>query len=179
MLCQIHPCPLSQGPLRSVKTRSPPLFSHSHELIYTDSSKFFHIKKWKRNIHSSPSNMLPQYTTTRVTHANGGREAKSGVIISVAAQSHTQACKHQSSFWLYPKREFGSLKRYWCWYWSGGGGGTSLIPDLEEAVPRASGHCHAIFCHTQATDAVVMARQNTCNKNMFFLPILPKYYNFI
>lgn len=32
--------------------------------------------------------MLPQYTSTRVTRANGGREAKSGVIISVAAVTH-------------------------------------------------------------------------------------------
>lgn len=37
-----------------------------------------------------------------------------------------------------------------------------LIPDLEEAVPRASAYRHTIFTYTKAADTIVMTRQYTC-----------------
>lgn len=38
-----------------------------------------------------------------------------------------------------------------------------LVPDLEERIPGAGTNGHAVLGHTQARDAVVMARQNTCS----------------
>lgn len=48
----------------------------------------------------------------------------------------------------------------------GGGGvwvhgvcvGALLVPDFEETVPGSGRDGHAIFCHSQAADAVVVAR---------------------
>lgn len=149
MLCQIHPCPLSQGPLRSVKTRRVPLcfptLTNSFTLIHLN---FFPYQKMKKKYPLKPikhASSVYIYTSDPCQWWPWSKEwcyHKRGC-------SHTR--RHANTnllFWLYPKREFGSLKRYWCWYWSGGGGGTCLIPDLQEAVPRASGHCHAVFCHT-------------------------------
>ena len=31
-----------------------------------------------------------------------------------------------------------------------------LVPNFQETIPRSGSHCHSVFCHTQATDAVVM-----------------------
>ena len=36
-----------------------------------------------------------------------------------------------------------------------------LVPDLEERIPGAGTNGHAVLGHTQARNAVVMARQNT------------------
>jgi len=38
------------------------------------------------------------------------------------------------------------------------GGNDGLVPDLKEAIPRSSCHCHTIFRHTQAANAVIVAR---------------------
>lgn len=45
----------------------------------------------------------------------------------------------------------------------GGEQQASSVPDLEEAVPGACGHGHAVVGHAQAAHAVVMAGQHACN----------------
>lgn len=37
----------------------------------------------------------------------------------------------------------------------------SLVPNLEEAVPGASGNSHAICCNAQAAHPVVVARKDS------------------
>lgn len=38
----------------------------------------------------------------------------------------------------------------------------TLVPDLEEAVPRPCCHCHAIIGHTQAAHSVVVTCKDSC-----------------
>lgn len=38
----------------------------------------------------------------------------------------------------------------------------SSIPDLEEAVPGASGNSHTVCCHPEAAHSVVVARKDSC-----------------
>uniref|UniRef100_A0A8C5U664 CDCA3 protein n=1 Tax=Malurus cyaneus samueli TaxID=2593467 RepID=A0A8C5U664_9PASS len=40
----------------------------------------------------------------------------------------------------------------------------SSVPNLEEAVPGASGNSHAIRCHPQAAHSVVVARKDSCGR---------------
>jgi len=43
-----------------------------------------------------------------------------------------------------------------------------LVPDLEDAVPRSSGNCHAIFSHTETTHSVVVTRQHAYQTKQTF-----------
>lgn len=39
------------------------------------------------------------------------------------------------------------------------------VPDLKEAVPGPSAHCHAVISHTQAAHTIVMASQDSCRRD--------------
>ena len=41
-----------------------------------------------------------------------------------------------------------------------------LVPDLEEGVPRACGHSHAIISDPKAAHTVVMASKDTCEEGL-------------
>lgn len=41
---------------------------------------------------------------------------------------------------------------------------TASVPDLQEAVPGAGGHGHAVVSDAQAAHAVVMAGQHACGE---------------
>jgi len=41
------------------------------------------------------------------------------------------------------------------------GDADGLVPDLEDAVPRTSGNCHAVVGDTETAHAVVMSSQHT------------------
>lgn len=50
-----------------------------------------------------------------------------------------------------------------------GAKGVLSIPNLKEAVPRASGHSRAIFCYSQTANTVVMSSQHTCKQRHFLI----------
>jgi len=43
----------------------------------------------------------------------------------------------------------------------------TLVPDLEDTVPRPGGNCHAVFIHTETTHSVVVTSQHTCKTNAY------------
>lgn len=42
-----------------------------------------------------------------------------------------------------------------------------LVPDLEEGVPGACGHSHAIISDPKAAHTVVMASEDTCDEGVY------------
>lgn len=45
-----------------------------------------------------------------------------------------------------------------------------LVPDFQEAVPRASAHCHAVLGDTKAADTVVVTCQDACSLRSYAVP---------
>lgn len=61
-----------------------------------------------------------------------------------------------------PGRQEGTEDPFWAPPCHIGAGRKGLVPDFQEAVPRTSGHGHAIVRHTQTADAVVVASKDPC-----------------